>query len=291
MRQRILFALAAVIAVAGAVLAIPQRASALSATVDKGKSDCNAIELGITLIYRVDDSAGSDQRDYFRLEVYDNANNNQFSVIKESITQQQSPFYWQTGKITGSIDPKSLYRIDVYDTDEAGNTLRRIERVYFQCSTQNMWRDAPPAVTPAPSNQPPSNLPAVSCWSWTPIWTTNRAPEKGAVIFTYAYQKERGAQEVHLQVALVNKGDTIDYSQIEAPCGVYLRLYYQPDSTKLIYYMPSQFWPHDLYGTIATQGAVGVIYNTFFPLNGPARNATATPLPTATKVVTLTPTP
>ena len=285
MRQRILYFVAAILAVAAAVLAIPQRASALSATVDKGKSDCGAVELGITLTYSKDDTAGSDLRDFFLLEVYDNGNNALLVNVKESITQQQSPFYWQTGRLTGAIDPRSLYRIEVWDTDEGGAKQRRTARVYLQCSTQNMWEDNPPAITPQPSQ------PVVNCTSRTPIWTTNHAPEKGAVIIQWTYGKDRNSQEYHLGVIPIEVGTTLDMYEIQAPCSVYLRLYYQPDSTKLIYYMPSQFWPHDLYGTINQQGALGVIYHTFFPLNGPVRGATSTPLPTATKLPTITPTP
>src|SRR5438552_2227265 len=99
MRQRILIALVAIAGVAAILQAIPHHASAIAAGVDKGKSDCNALELGITLTYSHDDTGGL--RDDFLLEVYDNGNNVLVASVSESITQQQSPYYWQTGRLAG----------------------------------------------------------------------------------------------------------------------------------------------------------------------------------------------
>jgi hypothetical protein len=274
--------------VAAMVLSMPKPTSAMTATIDKGKSDCSAAELGITLTYSQDDTTDADLRDYFQLEIYDNNTGGQLVSIKESITHNQSPFFWQTGRLTGAIDPRSLYRIELWDLDAGGNKLRRIERVFLQCSTQNMWRDTPPQLTPPPTT---TVYPAMTCTARVPIWTTNRAPENGAVIFQWAYGSDRSYQEFHISAAEVKKGDTFDLSEVEVPCGVYLRLYFQPDSNKLVYYMPSQYWPHDVYGTPTTQGQVGPIYHTFFPLNGPNRYATTTPTPKPTVTPTVTATP
>lgn len=288
MRQRIIFTLAAILSVAAMVLSMPKPTSAMTVAFDKGKSDCNAVELGITLTYSQDDTAESDLRDFFQLEVYDNSNGVQLVSIKESITHNQSPFFWQTGRLTGAIDPRSLYRIEMWDLDAAGNKLRRIARVYLQCSTQNMWHDVPMQVTPPPTS---TVYAPITCYSRVPVWTTNRAPENGAVIFQWAYGPDRSHQEFHISAAEVKKGDTLDLSEVHVPCGVYLRLYFQPDSTKLVYYMPSQYWPHDVYGTPTQQNTLGPIYHTFFPLNGPNRYATPSPTPKPTVTPTATATP
>jgi|GEM_PF-2559180 len=284
MRRRMVMTFAASLALAAAVLLAEVRPTeALSATIVKGKSDCASIELGITLVYNQDDTGGSDLRDHFKLEIYDKDLGHLIAQIKESILQEQSPFYWQTGRIPGATY-QGDYRIEMWDTNDKGEKLRRIDQAYLQCSTQNMWRDFPVETTPRYEDYP-----AITCYSRIPIWTTNGAPEKGAVIINYTFGTERTDQEWQITTLTVNPGDTLDNTEVSVPCGTYIRIYYQPDSTKLLYYMPSQYWPHNLYGSLNDANSLGPIYNTFFPLNGPLRgNATYTPTATS---ATWTPTP
>jgi hypothetical protein len=107
----------------------------------------------------------------------------------------------------------------------------------------------PVPITPFPA--------LITCYSRTPFYTTNGAPEAGAVVIMWTYGTERGEQEYHLQTIPVGYGDTFDMFEVTTPCSTYLRVYFQPDSTKLLYYMPSQFWPHDLYGTAHNDFEVG----------------------------------
>lgn len=273
MRRRMVLALAAMIFVASLLLATPRPTNALSAYVSKGKSDCASFELGITLTFNHDDTGDAEVRDHFLLEVYDADLGHRIANIRESITQEQSPFYWQTGRIPGATW-QGDYRIEMWDTDDKGNKQRRIDHAYLQCSTQNMWRDFPVPITPEYKEYP-----EITCYSRTPLWTTNGAPEKGAVIVEYTWGPERPAEEFHLYTIPVEPGQTFDHREIDVPCGTYLRLYFQPDSTKILYYMPSQYWPHDVYGTYTSNHGLGPVYHTFFPLDGPVRGATATPTP------------
>ncbi len=284
MRRRLVFGLIAALYLAG-VLLIPQKGTqALSAAFEKGKSDCASIDAAITLVYTTDDTGASDYRDFFKLVIFDGTKGHYMAEIAESITQDQSPFYWQTGRIPAAAYD-GLYRVEVWDTDDKGNKQRVIEQVYLQCQTQNTWRDWPVPITPLPG-------PVIACYSRTPIYTTNGAPEGGAVIVMWSYGKSRTEAEYHLQTIPVGYGFTFDMMEIQAPCSTYLKLYFQPDSTKLLYYMPSQYWPHDMYGAAPLDFQVGPIYHTFFPLDGPLRGVTPAPtssIPTTAPSATPTP--
>lgn len=289
--RRLILALAALLAVSMSVLTMPRETQAMEAWIEKGKTDCQSVELAITLTYSWDDTPSTENRDFFKLEVYDATNNKLLAHIEESITQEQSPFYWQTGRINGTAlagkDEKALYRIEMWDTDDKGEHKRRIDQIFVQCETQNTWRD-----DPVPLQTPVGGFPQIDCHARAPIYTTNGAPEPGAVIVQWTFGTARTDPEYHLQTIPVARGDVFTNMEIFAPCGTYLRLYFQPDSNKLLYYMPSQFWPHDLYGTADKDFEVGPIYHTFFPLDGPTRaELTATSTPTPAPTATLTPTP
>jgi hypothetical protein len=284
MRRRMIIGLAALLYVAAALIQPPRQATALEAWIEKGKSDCASIEVAVTLLYTRDDTGAEGNRDFFKIVLYDGTLGHFLYEIPESITDEQSPFYWQTGRIpTAAYD--GLYRVEMWDTDDHGNRQRMIDQAYVQCQTQNNWRASPPGITPAAV---PDDHYEVTCHSRTPLYTTNGAPEPGVVIMVWTLGTERGTTEYHLQTIPVNTGDMFDGLEFSVPCDVYLRVYYQPDSTKLLYYMPSQYWPHDLYGTADHEFEVGPIYHTFFPLNGPVRGATSTPTPS---IPTVTPTP
>lgn len=290
MRRRLIITLGAVL-LAGTVLAArpPQETHALQAWLQKAKSDCESLQAAITLVYTHDDTGDAEYRDFFKLEIYDEAGNF-LAHIDESILQEQSPFYWQTGRIPANPF-NGKYKLVMLDTDDKGNMIRRIERVWHDCTTGYSWR------TEKPLPDDP-DIPEVTCWAWVPIFTTNLAPEDGAVVALWSYLKERDKddpeyREFHLSTIDVAPNEGLDEYWLRAPCGTYLKLYFQPDSTKLIYYMPSQYWPHDSYGVPDDENDVGPVYYTFFPLDGPIRPEilAQTPQPTATPTQTPTPTP
>src|SRR5688572_14227273 len=136
-KPRMIIMLAALLVSALGSLAVPREASALEAFVVKGKSDCNSLELAITLTYSIDDTGGDDERDHFMLEVYDHRNKNWLTSIKESILQEQSPFYWQTGRINvpasfttdpnGDKNNDGMYRLEMWDISDRGEKQRLID--------------------------------------------------------------------------------------------------------------------------------------------------------------------
>ncbi len=278
MRRRMTIALLGVIALAAALLAQPRETRALETWIEKGKTDCKSVELGITLTYSRDDTGATGNEDFFRLEIYDATSGQLLAQISESILQEQSPFYWQTGSIPAAAlagyQEKALYRIEMLDTDDKGGNIRLIDQVFLQCDTQNTWRK-----DPVPLQTPVGGIPDIQCYSRVPMYSTNGAPEKGVVIVQWTYGTSRTDVEYHLQTIPVERGSLFNHEEIQAPCSTYLRMYFQPDSTKLLYYMPSQYWPHNLYGTVAGNAALGPVYHTFFPLDGPSREAIAAGLP------------
>jgi len=278
--------LIALLYAAGLLLGRPPAAMALEAYIEKGKSDCASVEVAVTLIYSHDDTGAPENRDMFKLVVYDGTTGAQLYEIAESISQDQSPFYWQTGRIPTAAY-NGLYRVEMWDTDDKYVRQRRIDQVYVQCQTQNNWRANPVPLTAAVV---PDEHYQVTCYSRMPLYSTNGAPETGVVIvmWTLGTQRNESSVEYHLQTIPVEPGDTLDGEEIRTPCSTYIRVYFQPDSTKLLYYMPSQYWPHNLYGTADHDFELGPVYHTFFPLNGPVRGATPTPTPS---IPTVTPTP
>lgn len=280
MRRRILLLGTAVLLGVLALIAQPgEPAHAMQAYLDKVKSDCSSIQASITLVYNHDDTGGGDLRDHFRLEIYDRANN-RLATIDESITNEQSPFYWQTGRIpAAAFDGK--YKIEVYDTNDQGGSQGRIEQVWHDCTTDLSWRESQPQDTET------GYVPEVTCWARVPVWTTNHAPERGAVVAVWSYYPEREEDNPEYREYLVTsmrvlQGQSLDYNELQAPCDSYLKLYFQPDSTKILYYMPSQYWPHDSYGVPDKAGEVGPIYYTVFPLDGAEKGTVPTLMPTAT---------
>ena len=191
MRQRLLIAAAAAVYIAATLLSTPYKAHALEAWIEKAKSDCASMEAGITLTYSHDDTGDSEDRDYFKLEIYDATKGQLIAHIEESILQEQSPFYWQTGRIEGATY-QGDYRIEMWDTDDKGKKQRRIDQAFLQCSTQNTWRDKPTGITPDAGDFPPP----ITCFSRTPLYTTNTAPEAGAVIIEWTYGTTRTDQEL-----------------------------------------------------------------------------------------------
>ncbi len=291
MRRRMIILLAALALVSVSLAAQPpDETYALQAYLEKAKSDCLSLQAAITLTYNHDDTGDEENRDYFRLEVYDMADH-LLAHVEESITQEQSPFYWQTGRLPAA-PWNGKYLIVVLDTNDKDKEIRRIERVLYDCTTDYSWREDKPV--PREKNK---ELPDPDCYAWAPIFTTNLAPEDGAVLIMWSYDPVRIDNpefvEYHLVTIDVMPNTGLDHALLYAPCGTYLRAYFQPDSTKMLYYMPSQYWPHDIYGVPKEHNELGPVYYTFFPLDGPPRDEfpTLTPAPTLTPLPTLTPTP
>lgn len=293
MRRRMFIMIAAALILASVPLFArqPEETEALQAWLEKAKSDCASFQGAITLTYNHDDTGDEENRDFFRLELYDQANN-LLGHIEESITSQQSPFYWQTGRIPAAPF-NGKYQIKIWDTDDKDNEVRVIEHVWYDCTTDASWREKKP-IEDSP------DIPQLEdeCYAWVPLYTTNLAPEDGAVLVMWSYFDERDADnpeyvEVHMHTIDVKPNTGLDEIWVRAPCGTYLKLYYQPDSNKALYYMPSQYWPHNSYGVPSVENEVGPVYYTFYPLDGPQRSedVVLTPTPTSTPLPTLTPTP
>ncbi len=307
--RRVVLGLLAAIVVLGVILSVNvQPTQALQAHIYKIKSDCNSVELGITLVWR---KADNDQgQDRFRLMVFQRevwAPIQPLYQIDEGITENQSPFSWVTHRIPAPTH-RGRYTIEVWDLDWAGNPFQLIDQVHYECSNNVSWRggtiDGGPGRyrTPDPTQAALNAPPFGTCEAWMPLYTTNRAPESGAIILVWSGLPRRDAPEFHWRTIPVAQGDYftgewVKGHMFKVPCGVYIRAYFQPDSTKLLYQMPSQYWPDRSYGVPMQADSTGPSYHTVFPLNGPPRTdegapPTATPRPvTPTPVPTITPTP
>src|SRR5687767_8665972 len=138
MRQRVIRRLSiglAVLLYLGNILFVrPPQTRALSAQFEKGKSDCASIDAAITLIYSRDDTGTEENRDYFKLVIFDGTFGHYMAEVNESITDDQSPFYWQTGRIEAAAW-NGLYRVELWDTDDKGVKQRVVEQAYLQCQT------------------------------------------------------------------------------------------------------------------------------------------------------------
>lgn len=266
-QRRIWIGIATLLLICAGLAARPRRGQAIQTFVQKAKSDCASIEANITLAYNRDDvpNLEDENRDYFILEVYDGDTGAFLTSIEESITDEQSPFYWQTNRIeTATLE--GLYNLRLSDTNAEGEKEGVLESYFFDCTNNTRWWDtsAVEAVT----------APNPECLNTLPVYTTNRAPEDGAVLIMWSWEPSYTAIDYHVDTLRVNEGTLFTYDEFPVPCGVYIKLYYQPDSTKLLYLMPSQYWPYDAYGTspVEAQRIDEVpVYNTVFPLDGEER--------------------
>ncbi len=304
----LLITLAALAALTAVLIAQPREALALQAHVDKVKSDCVSVQFGITLIHRTEDN--DDGQDRFRMYLYENEpwhdnDNGRLTVIDEGIVAEQSPFYWVTNRIEAPTY-RGRFTVELWDLDKNGNPVELLDQVNYDCGNEVAWRgisaDGPASLNtlaPNPNTENTRELPYGTCTVRMPVNTTNVAPESGAVIITWSAGPDRDAAEFHYKTREVEEGfyfngDIADHSLFSVPCGVYIRMYFQPDSTKLVYQMPSQYWPNSSYGAGTDANVDGAVFHTVFPLNGPQRTdpdapptypprpATATPIPSET---------
>lgn len=300
----------------GTAFVQPQEAHALEAFIHKVKSDCASIQLGITLVHRNDDNAGGE--DWFRMIVYEREAwvypSTYLAQVDERITGSQSPFYWLTHRIE-TVTHRGRYTIEIWDLDKNGNPVEMLDQVHHECGTGVSWRgnqvQGPGAIhtlNPAPNSENRRELPYPNCSVLVPFYTTNTAPEPGVIVFTWSDQPQRDVdnpREWHAMTLTVGTGDYFvggimqGFNHIfSMPCGVYINAYFIPDSTKLQYLMPSQYWPNTSYGTGVIPSEAQAPYYTVFPLNGAQRSdpdapptstprpATATPIPSPTPSAT-----
>jgi len=253
------------VAVLGMMLAASaQPAHALQAWISKVKSDCGSIQAEISLVWDHDDGGGKDR---FRLELYDYTTGALMATFNEEISQNQSPWFWQTHRMVYTAS-RWHYKLEMWDIDQNGKKERLLDTVIHHCADGATWR-------PDDFREPVAKEPATDwdCYAWVPFNTTNVAPETGSLTLVYSYGPEFEDVDYFQKTWRINAGDyledTLDNAAV--PCGVYIKLYYQPDSTKQIYYMPSQYWPGDAYGTPTEHDMWGVTYHTVFPLNGAIR--------------------
>ncbi len=253
--HRAILLIAAFILLALATLIRPSSAYALQTHISSVTSDCNAIQVSTTLIYTHDDGYG---RDHFQLAVYDGIEGHLLGAINAFLEQGQSPYFWEP-TLLPVLTTEGLYRVELWDTDAASQRIRRIEQVYHQCLTGASWR-------PDDAIEDDPDLPHPSCSVWVPVYTTNTAPEPGAVLAVWTYGYAPTDPHYYAGTFEVEPGQALTNAPVLAPCGVYVKVYFQPDSTKQLYFMESQYHPGDFYGTTTVDGALDLPYHTTFPL-------------------------
>ncbi len=285
----------------------PQPARALQASIHKVKGDYVSIEASVSLIWEnADDSAG---RDWFRVKVYAQGQTNATPLAQfdEKITADQSPYYWVTHRVP-ALNSNGRYIIELWEINKNGKELFIIDQVVYDTFANKSWRGGDitgAAATHTPVYIQQDQIPLYpGCVMYMPIYTTNQAPEAGAVLVVWTGNPAHaeGVRDENIWYTFhVARGDYFtghdsDGHAIPVPCGLYIRLYFQPDSTKQLYLMPSQYWPAE-YGTGMQNNHSMMSYHTVFPLDGPPRTdaeaqptstpkpATATPIPTATPTV------
>ena len=264
MRHRMIAGLTAASLIAVMLATSLRPAHAMQAWISKVKSDCGSIQAEITLVWSHDDGGGQDN---FRLELYDDTTGGLLTTVNESISKEQTPWFWQTHRMVYTAS-KWHYRIEIWDVDKDGKKTTLLDTVIHHCADGSSWR--PEDFHDEVAQEPPPNS---SCYAWVPFNSTNVAPETGQMTLVYSYGKNYEDQDYFVTSWRVNAGDYLEETRdnSKVPCGVYIKLYYQPDSTKQIYYMPSQYWPGDAYGTPLKHDIWGPVYHTVFPLNGAIR--------------------
>ncbi|MGF1505791.1 MAG: hypothetical protein ACFB51_11785 [Anaerolineae bacterium] len=266
MRNRIVIVLCILGLAAIAAHARAQRAQAIQAFIAKAKSDCASIEAHVTLLYSEDDLPNDEEnRDFFSLVIIDQDTDTFLEQAPESITDEQTPYYWMTGRIeTAALN--GVYNLELWDTGADGELDDRYESFVYDCKDRSFYYDTDEhAVNEA--------IPEYTCQTSVPVYTTNYAPEDGALMITWSYDgQDSQDQDWHVETVRIDEGDALTGETFPVPCYAWVKLYFQPDSTKQIYLMPSQYWPHGAFGAGAEDNGLDInINHTFFPLDGPIR--------------------
>jgi hypothetical protein len=240
------------------------------------------------------------RRDYFRMIVFESTGVEQLARLDAYIQQESSPAYWRTGPLPGTPED-GLYHIEIWDIDDDGTRIRKLDDVFHQCHTGATWRRGDEEEYesddedddddedededereereefleqyPAPPN------PEVGCKVIVPVTTVNPAPEPGVVMVVWSYGTGPLNTHYHEATIQVAAGEYLADYPVSVPCGVYVLAFYQPFSTDEHYFLPSQYAP-ELYGSMPDDDLDSPSYHTHFPeLTPPAEEGEATALP------------
>lgn len=256
MRARVLVPLLGLFALTLLLLSMPRPAYAIQTHVNRVSGACGSISAEVTLVHISDDGSAEDKY-WFR--IFEGETAAELVHIEESLARSESPLYWQTGPFAVT-SANGLYRIELWDVKADGSLRGPIETVFYQCLTGASWR-------PNQAYPQDPEIPDITCHVQVPVWSTNGAPEPGALIAIWSYGRSQTDDEFFVYSMHLNRGDRLRLSNpgLTAPCGVYVRLYFQPDDTRELIYLESQYHPHDNYGTPDEDGARGPWYTTTFP--------------------------
>lgn len=258
LRRAVGIAAALVLAALGLAARPSGTALAIQPFVVRVAGNCQSVQVAAALVYTHNDLLAND---YFKIVVLDAKTSEQRGVIAGSVAQAHSPTLFESASLPAS-STDGTYIVEVWDTNATGDRIRRLDRVVYQCLTGASWRDST-----VMDDDP--EVPDPKCLAWIPVHAVNTVPEDGALLAVWTYGK--AATDPHYFVAAfeVVKGQPFDVI-IDAPCGVYLKLYFQPKSTKQLYFLESQYHPHDLYGT-PDYASYGPSYHMAFPAIPPPK--------------------
>jgi hypothetical protein len=259
-------------------LAAPGKSRAAQTWIARVSSDCSAIDIEMSVIYLYDD----DDQDYFRVIVFESTGVEQLANFDAYILQENSPAYWRTGPLPGSPED-GLYHIEIWDIDDDGERIRKLDDVFHQCHTGATWRRADEEEyeqddadddndddddddddEDLDDKYPPPPNTEVGCKVIVPVTTINPAPETGVVMVVWSYGTGPLNTHYHEATIQVAAGEYLADYPVSVPCGVYILAFYQPFSTNERYFLPSQYAP-DLYGSMPDEDLDSPSYHTHFP--------------------------
>jgi hypothetical protein len=260
-------------------LAAPGKSHAAQTWIARVTSDCSAVDIELSTVYLYNDEHG---RDYFRMIVFESTGVEQLANFDAYIRQENSPTYWRTGPLPGTPED-GLYHIEIWDIDDDGERIRKLDDVFHQCHTGATWRsdeerhnedndedddeddeDEDEDEEDMDDKYPPRPNTEVMCKSIVPLTTANPAPEPGVVMVVWSYGT--GPLNTHYHEATIQMaaGEYLADYPVSVPCGVYILAFYQPFSTNEHYFLPSQYAP-DLFGSMPDEDLDSPSYYTHFP--------------------------
>ncbi len=282
-----------------AALAAPGKSQAAQTWIARVTSDCSSVDIELSTVYLYNDEHG---RDYFRIIVFESTGVEQLANFDAYIRRENSPTYWRTGPLPGTPED-GLYHIEIWDIDDDGTRIRKLDDVFHECHTGATWRRGDEEEHnksgdedddddeedeeereereefleqyPAPPNT------EVTCKAIVPVTTANPAPEDGVVMVVWSYGTGPLNTQYHEATIQMAAGDYLADYPVSVPCGVYVMAYYQPFSTNEHYFLASQYAP-DQYGSVPNEGLDSPSYYTHFPELPPPAEASEA-------VVTVTP--
>jgi hypothetical protein len=262
-------------------LAAPGKTQAAQTWVARVTSDCSSIDIELSTIYLYNDEHG---RDYFRMIVFESTGVEQLANFDAYIRQENSPTYWRTGPLSGTPED-GLYHIEIWDIDDDGERIRKLDDVFHQCHTGSTWRRADEEEYEDDDEDdeddddeddedddeedlddkypPPPNI-EVGCMVTVPIATANPAPEPGVVMVVWSYGTGPLNTHYHEATIQMEAGEYLADYPVSVPCGVYILAFYQPFSTNEHYFLASQYSP-DLFGSMPDEDLDSPSYYTHFP--------------------------